>query len=150
MGASGRARAVRLPADDERLDVVPAVAVGGSRDALLELSEEVGQETGGAVLALTREGAEEERPAPCGHAPHIAPREHRGIVVPIRIVETEELGPIELEPGDAPSARLEWAPDLIERAHPHRNDYRGDCGGADAAARRHSASTRFMSPMIST
>jgi hypothetical protein len=54
-------------------------------------------------------------------------------VVPIRIVETEQLGPLELEPADAPSARLEWAPDLIERAHPHRNDYRGDRGGADAA-----------------
>src|SRR5215216_5589913 len=75
--------AVRLPADDEGLHVVPAVAVGGIRDALLELSEEVGEETGGAVLALAREGAEEEGPAPCGHAPHVAPREHGGIVVPV-------------------------------------------------------------------
>ena len=37
--------AVRVAADDERLDVVPAVAVGGIRDALLERSEELGEET---------------------------------------------------------------------------------------------------------
>src|SRR5271170_4022532 len=47
-------RLARLPADDEGLDVVPAIAVGGARDALLELSEEVGEETGSACLALAR------------------------------------------------------------------------------------------------
>ena len=43
-----------LSAADEGLDVVRAVAVGGSGDALLELSQEVGEETGGALLALAR------------------------------------------------------------------------------------------------
>jgi hypothetical protein len=52
-------RVARLPADDEGLDVVPAIALGGVRDALLELSEEVGEETGSACLALAREGTEE-------------------------------------------------------------------------------------------
>ena len=56
------ARLVRLPADDEGLDVVPAIAVGSVRDALLELSEELGQETGSTRLALA-EGTEEERAA---------------------------------------------------------------------------------------
>lgn len=51
-------RLVRLPADDEGLDVVPAIAVGSVRDALLELSEELGQETGSTRLALAREGTE--------------------------------------------------------------------------------------------
>ena len=53
-------RTSHLSADDEGLDVVPAIALGGVRDALLELSEEVGEETGGSVLPLAREGAEEE------------------------------------------------------------------------------------------
>lgn len=82
-------RLVRLPADDEGLDVVPAIAVGSVRDALLELSEELGQETGSTRLALAREGTEEERAAPCGHALDVVPREHRGIVVPVGVVETE-------------------------------------------------------------
>ena len=56
--ATGASR-VRLAADDEGLDVVPAVAVGGFRDALLEFSEEVGEEAGSACLALAREGTEE-------------------------------------------------------------------------------------------
>ena len=51
-------RVARLPADDEGLDVVPAIAVGGLRDALLELSEEGGEETGSVCLALAREGTE--------------------------------------------------------------------------------------------
>src|ERR671910_1914573 len=115
--------AVHLPADDEGLDVVPAVAVGDIRDALLEFCEKVGEETVGAVLALAREGAEEERAAPCGHAPHVVPREDDGIVVPVGIVQTEELGALELEAGDASVAFLEGVSDLVERAHPHRNDY---------------------------
>ena len=76
----------RFPADDEGLDVVPAIAVGGLRDAFLELSEEGGEETGSACLALAREGTEEERPSPCGHALDVVPREHRGIVVPVGVV----------------------------------------------------------------
>ena len=52
-------RVARFPADDEGLDVVPAIAVGGLRDALLEFSEEVGEEAGSACLALAREGTEE-------------------------------------------------------------------------------------------
>ena len=55
--------AALLAADDECLDVVPAVAIGGIRDALLERLEELGEETGGAVLALERERAVQERPA---------------------------------------------------------------------------------------
>ena len=57
----GRGLAPRrsFPADDEGLDVVPAIAVGGLRDALLEFSEEVGEEAGSACLALAREGTEE-------------------------------------------------------------------------------------------
>src|SRR5918995_6235814 len=125
--------AVHLPADDEGLDVVPAVAVGDIRDALLEFCEKVGEETGGAVLALTREGAEQERAAPCGHAPHVVPREDDGIVVPVGIVETEELGALELEAGDAAAAFLEGVSDLVERAHPHWNDCGRDGGRADAS-----------------
>jgi len=52
-------RVARFPADDEGLDVVPAIAVGGLRDALLEFSEEVGEEAGSACLGLAREGTEE-------------------------------------------------------------------------------------------
>ena len=51
--------------------------------------------------------------------------------MPVGIVEPEELGALELEAGDAPTARLEGVADLVERAHPHRNDDRGDGGGAD-------------------
>src|SRR6185437_7022587 len=109
--------AVRLAADDEGLDVVPAVAVGGLRDALLERAKEVGEQTSGAVLALARERASHERLAPGKHALHVVPREDGGIVVPVGIVETEELGLLELEPDDAPAASLEGAPDLVERAH---------------------------------
>src|SRR6185312_14620132 len=97
-------RVARLPADDEGLDVVPAIALGGVRDALLELSEELGQETGSACLALAREGTEEQRPSPCGHALDVFPREHRGIVVPVGVVETEQLGALEHEAGEAPAA----------------------------------------------
>src|ERR1700756_3189807 len=88
-----------LPADDEGVDIVPAIAVGGVRDALLELSKEVGEETGSACLALVREGTEQERPSPCGHALDVFPREHRGIVVPVGVVQTEQLGALELEAG---------------------------------------------------
>jgi hypothetical protein len=125
-------RVARLPADDEGLDVVPAIALGGVGDALLELSEEVGQETGSACLALAREGTEEQRPSPCGHALDVFPREHRGIVVPVGVVETEQLGALELEAGEAPTARLEGSPELAERARPDRNDGRGDGGAANA------------------
>src|SRR5271163_4154863 len=125
-------RLARLPADDEGLDVVPAIAVGGVRDALLELSEEVGEETGSACLTLARKGTEEERPAPCGHALDVVPCEQSGIVVPVGVVETEQLGALELEAGDAPAARLEGSPELAERARPDRNDGRGDGGAADA------------------
>ena len=52
--------------------------------------------------------------------------------MPVGVVETEELGALELEAGDAPAARLEGSPDLVERARPHRNDDRGDGVGADA------------------
>ena len=52
--------------------------------------------------------------------------------MPVGVVETEELGALELEAGDAPAARLEGRPDLVERAHPHRDDDRRDGGGADA------------------
>ena len=38
----------------------------------------------------------------------------------------EELGALELEAGDAPAACLEGSPDFVERAHPHRNDGRGN------------------------
>src|SRR4051794_29108474 len=100
-------RVVRLPADDEGLDVVPPVAVGGIRDALLEGAQEVGEEAVGAVLALTRERALQERPPPRVHASHVVPREHGGILVPVGIVKTEELGALELEAGDAPVTRLE-------------------------------------------
>ena len=63
-GKAASPRVARFPADDEGLDVVPAIAVGGLRDALLERSpEEVGEETGSARLALAREGTEEERPS---------------------------------------------------------------------------------------
>src|SRR5262245_22908382 len=86
-----------LPADDEGLDVIPAVAIRGVRNPLLELSEEVGEQPGGPRFALAREGAPEERPAPCSHAPHVPPREGRWIVVPVGIVETKELGALELE-----------------------------------------------------
>ena len=109
----GARAAVHLPADDEGLDVVPAVAVGDIRDALLELCEKVGEETVGAVLALAREGAEEERAAPCGHAPHVVPREDDGIVVPVGIVQTEELGALELEAGDRGTVTVE--PRAVER-----------------------------------
>jgi hypothetical protein len=127
--------AVRIPADDEGLDVVPAVALGGIRDALLELSQEVGEESPGAILTLAREGAEEERPAPGSHAPHVGPREQGRIIVPVGIVETEELGALELEAGEAPAPRLEGSPDLVEGAHPHRDDDRGD-GGASRGTER--------------
>jgi len=72
---------------DERVAVSCELLVD---DAVVTRSTMIGliaqdalEETGGAVLALAREGAEEERPAPCGHAPHLAPREHGGIVVPV-------------------------------------------------------------------
>jgi hypothetical protein len=44
---------VGLPADDEGLDVVPAIAVGGAGDALLELGEELGEKT---YESLARKG----------------------------------------------------------------------------------------------
>ena len=91
----------------EGFDVVPAIALGSIRDALLERVEEVGQETAGAVLALPRERAVQERPAPGAHALHIALREHGRILVPVGIVQTEELRALELESGDVPAARLE-------------------------------------------
>src|SRR4029077_20572087 len=125
-------RVARFPADNEGLDVVPAIAVGGLRDALLELSEEVGEETGSARLALAREGTEEQRPSPCGDALDVFPREHRGIVVPVGVVETEQLDALEFEAGEAPAARLEGSPELAECARPDRNDGRGDGGAADA------------------
>src|SRR3954453_6282756 len=123
--------AVCLRADDEGLDVVPSIAVGIIRDALLERAEEVRDETGGAVLAFTRQRAMQERPTPRKHAPHVLPREYGGIFVPVGIVEAEEVGALELETRDAPAARLEGVPDLVQRAHPYRNDDRGDGGGAD-------------------
>jgi hypothetical protein len=55
---------VGLPADDEGRDVVPAIAVGGVGEALLELGEELGEQAGGLLLALAREGTQQERPAP--------------------------------------------------------------------------------------
>src|SRR3954465_11407063 len=70
---------VCLRADDEGLDVVPSIAVGIIRDALLERAEEVRDETGGAVLAFTRERAMQKRPTPREHAPHVLPREYGGI-----------------------------------------------------------------------
>src|SRR5215211_8914964 len=124
--------AILLPADDEGLDVVPAVTVRGLRDAVFELGQELREETVGAVLALERECTEEERLAPCGDAPDVVPREHGGIFIPVGVVETEGFGALELEAGEGPAARLEGGPDLVERAHPHRNDNRGDGGGADA------------------
>src|SRR5215213_4035030 len=47
-----------LAADDEGLDVVPVVAVRRLGHALHELAQEVGDETGGAVLALQRKSAQ--------------------------------------------------------------------------------------------
>jgi hypothetical protein len=44
--------------------LVPAVAVGALRHALLELSDEVSEETGGAVITLAREGAPACAPVP--------------------------------------------------------------------------------------
>ncbi|WP_082993213.1 AAA family ATPase [Mycobacterium sp. 1245111.1] len=120
-----------LLADDKGLDVVPAIAVGGLRDALLELCEKLSEETCGAGLALARERTEEERPSPCDHALHVFPCEHRGIVVPVGIVETEQLAAFEFEPGEAPAARLERSPELVESARPDRNDGRGDGGVAN-------------------
>src|ERR1700730_4362516 len=102
------------------------MAAGGVRDAILELCEELGEETGSTRLALAREGTEEERAAPCGHALDVVPREHRGIVVPVGVVEADSLGALEREAGDAPAARLEGSPELVERARPDRNDGRGD------------------------
>jgi hypothetical protein len=52
--------------------------------------------------------------------------------VPVGVVETEELGALELEAEDAPAPRLEGALDLVEPAYPHLNDDRGDGGSAEA------------------
>ena len=131
-GRYRRPGSVGLPADDEGLDVVPAVAVGRIRDALLEFRKEISEESGRAVLALAREGLEEERPAPGGHAAHVAARELGWVAIAVGIVETEEFGALELEAGDPPAARLEGGADLVQRAHPHWNDDRGKGGGADA------------------
>ena len=70
--------------------------------------------------------------------------------MPVGIVETEELGALELEAGDAPAARLEGA-----RISSSVRIHTGTTTAATVAApmrpaRRQSASTRFMSPMIST
>src|SRR3954452_11313013 len=75
-------RVARLAADDERLDVVPAIAVGRLRDAKLEFSEELGEQTGGS-LALEREGTGEQRPAPCRDAHDVVASKDRMIVVSI-------------------------------------------------------------------
>src|SRR4051794_22022425 len=104
--ASGRSPSAS-PADDEGLDGVPAVAVGVIRDALFERAEEIGEEAGDEIVALARERALEERPTPGEHAAHVFPREDGGVLVPVGIVETEELGALELEPGDPAAGRLE-------------------------------------------
>src|SRR6185369_16204924 len=57
---------------------------------------------------------------------------HRGIVMAVGVVETEKLGALELEAGEAPAARFERNPELAEGARPNRNDRRGDGGAADA------------------
>jgi len=54
-----RHRLARFPADDEGLDIVPAISIGVARDALLELCEELGEKSGGALFALVGEGTEE-------------------------------------------------------------------------------------------
>ena len=91
-----REPALALPADNEGLDVVPAVAIRGQRYALLELGHELGEKAASPAPALEGECAEEERPALGGDAPDVAPREHRGVVIPVGVVETEELGALEL------------------------------------------------------
>ncbi len=68
----------------------------------------------------------QEWPAPGEHAAHVVAREHGGIFVPVGIVETEQLGALELKAGDAPAGRPEGLANLVERAHPHWNDDRGD------------------------
>src|SRR5215213_4836486 len=75
-----------LPADDQGLDVVPAIEVRGVRDALLERPKELGDEAGGAILALAGEGAVQARPTPGEHAAHVLPCEDGGIVVPVGVV----------------------------------------------------------------
>src|SRR4051794_20007356 len=77
-GATGSARPTRLSsprsdgtgltADDKRLDVVAAVAVGRISDALLERPQAVSKEIRRAVLPLQRKRAKEQRRAPRGHA----------------------------------------------------------------------------------
>src|SRR4029078_6644144 len=64
----------RLAAHDERLDVVPAVAVGRLRHANLEFCEELVEQTGGTRFALECEGPGESRPSPCRAHPDIVPR----------------------------------------------------------------------------
>ena len=71
------------------------------------------------------------------------------VFLQVGVVETEELGALGLEAGDAAFAHLDRGPNLLQR-HPHRNDDGGDRGGADRPARRASTGARFLSPMIST
>ena len=69
--------------------------------------------------------------------------------MPVGIVETEELGALELEVGDAPAARLEGSPDLVElRAHTGTTTA-ATVSAPMRPARHQSASSRFMSPTIS-
>src|SRR6185295_13190759 len=62
----------------------------------------------------------------------VVTREHRGIVVPVGVVEREKLDALELEAGEAPAAGLEGSTELVKCARPDRNDGRGDGGVADA------------------
>ena len=70
--------------------------------------------------------------------------------MPIGIVETEELDALELEAGEAPAARVEGLPDLLERRIHTGTTAAATVPAPILPARHQSASTRFMSPMIST
>ena len=126
------ARFASFPTDDEGFDIVPAVAVGGLRDAFLDLAEEIGEQRSSACLAFECERTQEQWLAPRGDAADVFAREHSGIVVPVRVVEAEELDALDFEAGEAPAAGLERSPEFVEGARPDRDDYRCDGGAADA------------------
>ena len=74
----------------------------------------------------------------------------RRCVVPVRVVEAEELDVLELEAGDAPAADVEGLLDLLERALHTGTTTAATVSAPMRPARRQSASSRFMSPMSST